>query len=117
VALAAFLGHLYPIFLKFKGGKGIATGLGAFLALSPISSILSFLVFAAVVLKWRYISLGSLAATAFFPIFLALISPHPIYIPFAVVIGALIFYRHHENIGRLMAGTESKFGAKKSAEL
>jgi len=116
VALAAFLGHLYPIFLKFKGGKGIATGLGAFLALSPLSSILSFLVFGAVILKWRYISLGSLAATAVFPIFLALISPHPIYIPFAVVIGVLIFYRHHENIGRLMQGTESKFGARKSAE-
>ncbi len=116
VALAAFLGHLYPIFLKFKGGKGIATGLGAFLALAPLCAILSFLVFAAVVYKWRYISLGSLTATAAFPILLALLNPHPIYIPFAVIIGVFIFYRHRENIERLLGGRESKFGQKKSSE-
>jgi glycerol-3-phosphate acyltransferase PlsY len=116
VALAAFLGHLYPIFLKFKGGKGIATGLGAFLALAPLSAILSFLVFAAVVYKWRYISLGSLTATAAFPILLALLNPHHIYIPFAVIIGVFIFCRHRENIERLLGGRESKFGQKKSAE-
>jgi len=116
VALAAFLGHLYPIFLKFKGGKGIATGLGAFLALAPLSAILSLLVFLAAVYKWRYISLGSLAATAAFPIFLALLNPHHLYIPFAVIIGVLIFYRHRENIERLLGGRESKFGTKKSAE-
>ena len=114
VALAAFLGHLYPVFLKFKGGKGIATGLGAFLALAPIPALLSFLLFLAVVYKWRYISLGSLAATAAFPVFLGLMSPHAVYIPFAVIIGIFIFYRHQENIGRLLAGNESKFGQKKS---
>ena len=116
VALAAFLGHLYPIFLKFKGGKGIATGLGAFLALAPLSAILSLLVFLAVVYKWRYISLGSLTATAAFPILLAVLNPHRIYIPFAVIIGVLIFYRHRENLERLLGGRESKFGAKKSSE-
>ena len=116
VALAAFLGHLYPVFLKFKGGKGIATGLGAFLALSPPSALASLLVFGGVVYKWRYISLGSLAATAAFPVLLALLNPHRIYIPFALVIGALIFYRHRENIERLLAGRESRFGAKKGAE-
>ena len=116
VALAAFLGHLYPIFLKFKGGKGIATGLGVFLALSPLPALLACLVFSAVVFKWRYISLGSLAATAAFPIFLAWLNPHRIYIPFAVIIGVLIFYRHRENIQRLLGGRESKFGAKRSAE-
>ena len=116
VALAAFLGHLYPIYLKFKGGKGIATALGAFLALAPLAAILSFLVFAAVVYKSRYISLGSLTATAAFPILLALLHSQAIYIPFAVIIGALIFYRHRENIQRLLAGKENKFGAEKSAE-
>jgi glycerol-3-phosphate acyltransferase PlsY len=116
VALAAFLGHLYPIYLKFKGGKGIATGLGAFLALAPLAAVLSFLVFAAVVYKSRYISLGSLTATAAFPVLLALLHFPAIYIPFAVTIGALIFYRHRENIQRLLAGKENKFGAKKSAE-
>ena len=116
VALAVFLGHLYPIYLKFKGGKGIATGLGAFLALAPLAAVLSFLVFAAVVYKSRYISLGSLIATASFPVLLGLLHSPVIYIPFAVTIGALIFYRHRENIQRLLAGKENKFGAKKSAE-
>ncbi len=116
VALAAFLGHLYPIYLKFKGGKGIATALGAFLALAPVAAILSFLVFAAVVYKSRYISLGSLTATAAFPVLLVLLHSQAIYIPFAVIIGALIFYRHRENIQRLRAGKENKFGAQKSVE-
>ncbi|NWF54673.1 MAG: glycerol-3-phosphate 1-O-acyltransferase PlsY [Syntrophaceae bacterium] len=114
VALTVFLGHLYPVFLKFKGGKGIATGLGAFLALATLPAILSFFVFAAVVYKSRYISLGSLTAAAVFPVFLALFNPHPIYIPFAIVIGLFIFWRHRDNIQRLMAGIENKFGAKKS---
>ncbi len=116
VALAAFLGHLYPVYLGFRGGKGAATGLGAFIALSPLSALLSILVFGAVVYIWRYISLGSLAAAAAFPVFLALnpFSHHPIYIPFAVIIGALIFYRHRDNIERLLAGRENKFGQKKN---
>jgi len=112
IALAAFLGHLYPIFLKFKGGKGIATGLGVFLALSPLPAVLSLLVFGVVVYKWRFVSLGSLSATAAFPILLALLNPHRIYIPFAIIIGILIFYRHRENIQRLTAGKESKFGQR-----
>jgi len=69
-----------------------------------------------VVYKWRYISLGSLTATAAFPIFLALLNPHHIYIPFAVIIGVLIFYRHRENIERLLGRRESKFGSRKSAQ-
>ena len=113
VALVAFLGHLYPIFLKFKGGKGIATGLGVFLALSPLPAILALLVFAAVVARWRFISLGSLAAAAAFPIFLALLNPHRIYIPFAIIVTVLIYYRHRENIERLLEGRESKFGTQK----
>lgn len=112
VALVAFSGHLYPIFLKFKGGKGIATGLGVFLALSPLPAILSFLIFGAVLYKWRYVSLGSLAATAAFPFLLSLLNPHHIYIPFAIIIGVLIFYRHRENIERLLAGKETKFGER-----
>ncbi len=115
VALAAFLGHVFPVFLKFKGGKGIATGLGVFLSLAPLPALLSLLVFGAVVYRWRYISLGSLAATAAFPILLALFSPQMIYIPFALIIGILIFYRHRENIDRLLGQKESKFGARKSA--
>ena len=112
VALAAFLGHLYPIFLKFKGGKGIATGLGVFLALSPLPAILSLFVFGAVLYRWRFVSLGSLSATAAFLFLLALLNPHRIYIPFALIIGVLIFYRHRENIERMLGGKESKIGEK-----
>jgi glycerol-3-phosphate acyltransferase PlsY len=112
VALAAFLGHLYPIFLKFKGGKGIATGLGVFLALSPLPAILSLFVFGAVLYRWRFVSLGSLSATAAFLFLLALLNPHRIYIPFALIIGVLIFYRHRENIERMLGGKESKIGVK-----
>jgi glycerol-3-phosphate acyltransferase PlsY len=115
VALVAFLGHLFPIFLKFKGGKGVATGLGVFTALSPLSTILAAVVFVLVVFKWRYISLGSLTAAAAFVIFLALLDPQKIYIPFALIVAALVFYRHRENIERLMAGKENKFGVKKES--
>jgi glycerol-3-phosphate acyltransferase PlsY len=112
VALAAFLGHIFSVFLKFKGGKGAATALGVFLALSPLSAGLAFAVCAATVAKWRYISLGSLVATAAFPGFLLLFDPHRVIVPFALIIAALIFWRHRENIKRLLAGTESKFGKK-----
>ena len=113
VALVAFLGHIYPIFLKFKGGKGAATGLGIFLALSPLPTALAAIVFVLVVFRWRYISLGSLTAAASVVVFLALLDPHKIYIPFAFIVAALIFYRHRENIERLMEGRENKFGVKK----
>jgi glycerol-3-phosphate acyltransferase PlsY len=115
VALVAFSGHLFPVFLKFKGGKGVATGLGIFIALSPLPTALAAVVFVLVVFKWRYISLGSLAAAAAFVVFLALLDPHKIYIPFAFIVAALIFYRHRENIERLMGGQENKFGAKKES--
>jgi acyl phosphate:glycerol-3-phosphate acyltransferase len=115
VALTAFFGHLYPIFLRFKGGKGVATGIGVFLALAPLPALLAFLIFAAVVYFSRYISLGSLVASASFPVFLALFNPHKVYIPFAVIVAALIFYRHRENIDRLVKGKENKFGAKKES--
>ena len=115
VALIAFIGHLYPVFLKFKGGKGVATGLGIFFALSYLSTLLAAIVFVLVVFKWRYISLGSLAASAAVVLFLGLFDPHKIYIPFAAIVAALIFYRHRENIERLLAGKENKFGVGKKA--
>ncbi len=113
IAIAAFLGHLFPIFLKFKGGKGIATGLGIFLALAPLAAIFSLSVFSAIVYKWRYVSLGSLSATAVFPLFLYLLKAPPSFILFAIIMAILIFYRHRENISRLRAGRESKIGQSK----
>jgi acyl phosphate:glycerol-3-phosphate acyltransferase len=115
VACVAFLGHLYPVFLNFKGGKGVATGLGVFIALSPLPTLLAAAVFVFTVFKWRYISLGSIAAAGAFVVFLSLLDPHKIYIPFAMAVAALIVYRHRENIARLMAGTENKFGVKKES--
>jgi len=116
VALAVFLGHLYPLYLKFKGGKGIATALGAFLALSPLPALLSFIIFILVLYRWRYVSLGSLAATAAFPVLLFFFNMPKIYILFAVAIGGFIFFRHRENIRRLLEGKESKFGASRKTE-
>ncbi len=113
IAIAAFLGHLFPVFLKFKGGKGIATGLGIFLALAPLPAILSLGVFGALVYKWRYVSLGSLSASAAFPLFLYLLNAPPAFILFAIIMAILIFYRHRENIARLRTGRESKIGQSK----
>lgn len=115
VAIAAFVGHLYPIFFKFKGGKGVATCLGALIALSPVLSVIVLgawiLVFAAL----RYSSLAALAAIAVGLIYGWHIMPPAFYIAFAVM-GLALFWRHRGNIERLVKGTESKFGSKKEKE-
>ncbi len=114
-SVAAILGHCFPVWLKFRGGKGVATGVGVFLALAPLQVALALIIFAIVVAIWRYISLGSIIATAAFPL-LVYFMKHP---PLPIVLGAagsalIIITRHHANIRRLLAGTESKVGAKKS---
>ncbi len=108
VALAAFLGHLYPIFLSFKGGKGVATALGVFMVIAPLAVVCAVVVFIVVVGIWRYVSLGSLAASAVMPVFIAATGYSPVYVGFAVVVGGLIFYRHRGNIKRLWEGSEKK---------
>ena len=110
VALTTFLGHLYPVFLSFKGGKGVATALGIFLVISPIALILSAAIFMALVHKFRYVSLGSLSASAAMPILIGLIScsDYKVYMLLSVCISALIFYKHKENINRLLNGEELK---------
>jgi glycerol-3-phosphate acyltransferase PlsY len=114
-ACAAVLGHCFPVWLKFRGGKGVATGVGVFIAIAPWQVILVLVIFALVVAIWRYISLGSIIATAAFPV-LAYIMKHP---PRQAVFGAavaaaIIIARHHANIVRLIKGTESKVGQKKA---
>jgi glycerol-3-phosphate acyltransferase PlsY len=114
-SVAAILGHCFPVWLKFRGGKGVATGVGVFIALAPVQVVLVLLIFAIVVAIWRYISLGSIAGTAAFPL-LVYFMKHP---PLPIVLGAagsalIIIAMHHANIGRLLAGTESKVGGKKS---
>ena len=113
--LAAFLGHLFPLFLKFKGGKGVATALGVYLALDPFAVVITVIVFVLVLLKWRFVSLGSLVGVAAMPLLLYLLNAPDYYIYLALVIGALIFIKHKDNIRRLLAGTENKIGRSKDS--
>jgi len=108
VAIAAFAGHLFPVWLRFKGGKGVATGLGIFLVLAPWAALAGLATWVGVYLATRISSVGSLAgslvcvASGFY-----LLGPTPIAWGCAAV-GALIWWRHRENIGRLVRGEEGK---------
>lgn len=113
VGCAAFLGHLFPIFLKFRGGKGVATALGVYLALSPATILISAVLFALVLLKWRYVSAGSLAGAASVPLFFYLLDVPGIYIVLSFVVTVLVVLKHMGNIKRLMAGTEHRLGSPK----
>ncbi|MEE8450184.1 MAG: glycerol-3-phosphate 1-O-acyltransferase PlsY [Thermodesulfobacteriota bacterium] len=108
-ALAAFLGHLYPIYLKFRGGKGVAVGLGAFLALAPLVGVVVFLIWAAVVALSKRVSLGSLVAALSLPAMVWVFKEGLPYLILAGGITVLIFYRHRDNIRRLISGTEPGF--------
>jgi glycerol-3-phosphate acyltransferase PlsY len=114
VGIAAFLGHLYPVFLRFKGGKGVATALGVFLALAPWATLVLILVFALVLLAARAVSLSSMIAAAAAPLVLWLSSQPPTYVWMSFLIAAMIVLRHRENIERLLSGTEPKLGAASS---
>lgn len=110
VGLAAFLGHLFPLYIGFKGGKGVATGFGIFLALSTGSAIVAGLLFAGVVWKWRIVSLGSLAAAAALPLLTGFFGrPAPIVL-LALVVAVLTAWKHQGNIQRLLEGTERRMG-------
>jgi len=111
IGLAAFLGHVYTIFLGFKGGKGVATALGVFLGVAPLAVCGALLVFVGVVCWSRYISLGSITAAAAMPVFVTLLKPQPALILMTVAVAALVIWKHRENIQRLRAGTESRFRA------
>lgn len=111
VALAAFLGHVYTIFLGFKGGKGVATALGVFLAISPLAVGAVIIIFVAVVWRWRYISLGSIIAAVTMPGMIAIIDSRPPIVIMTSIVALLIVWKHRENINRLKMGTESKFKA------
>lgn len=111
IGLAAFLGHIFTIFLGFKGGKGVATALGVFLAVSPTAVATVLLIFVAVVWKWRYISLGSIVAALAMPGMVAVFDARPPIVMMTVVIALLVVWKHRENIKRLKDGSESKFKA------
>ena len=110
--LSPFLGHIFPIFLGFKGGKGVATALGVYLIISPIAVLIEFLAFAGIVWKWRFISLGSIICVTTIPILIAFFrSDSQAYFMISVNIAALFLYRHQANNSRLLQGTENKWKA------
>jgi glycerol-3-phosphate acyltransferase PlsY len=125
VGIAAILGHVFPVYLNFRGGKGVATSFGVALGVWPyftVCAVIALLVWVACVLKWRYISLASICAALTFPVTLviaAAVAPNwdlgqiwPLLVV-AVAIPILVIIRHRENIARLRAGTESKVRSKK----
>jgi glycerol-3-phosphate acyltransferase PlsY len=114
-ALFAIVGHMFPIWLKFRGGKGVATGVGSFLMIAPKAALISVLIFAGVVLLFRYVSLGSILAVATFPFLAWLLHEYgntSVALTLMLLASLLIVVKHSENIRRLLAGTESRFGSK-----
>jgi glycerol-3-phosphate acyltransferase PlsY len=114
VGIAAFLGHLYPVFLRFRGGKGVATAFGVFLGLAPWAAGILALIFAAIVLTGRVVSLGSMVTAACAPLVLWLLRYSPALILMSGFIAAMIILRHRENIRRLLSGTEPKLSTSNS---
>ncbi|MDW7740147.1 MAG: glycerol-3-phosphate 1-O-acyltransferase PlsY [Bacillota bacterium] len=111
--LLAMIGHSFPVFLRFKGGKAVATGVGAVVALSGWVAIILLALFVIIVALTRYVSLGSIIGALSTPLLFWLLGFDPLYILFGVIMAALIVGRHHENIGRLLKGHESKISRKK----
>ena len=119
--VVALLGHCFPVWLKFKGGKGVATALGVFLMLAPLAALGAALFFLLVVLLWRYVSLGSVSAAAAMPLLVYFLwapghAPPLVVIFGTLFVSALVIFKHHANLQRLVDGTEPKFSFGKSRE-
>lgn len=117
VAFAVFLGHLFPIFFKFKGGKGVATAAGILLAIHPWLGLATLATWVIIAFFFRYSSLAALASCVFVPFYTFLLfgldTPRSPYVFAVIPMCALLVWRHKENIVKLMNGTESRLGAKK----
>ena len=117
-ALFAVLGHIFTIWLRFKGGKGVATGFGVFLAASPWAALAAITVFIVVLYLSKYVSLASVLGSLSFPFFAWFLikgEQPPAFLAAQLIVAALIIVRHHENIRRLLNGTENRLGKKKTA--
>jgi glycerol-3-phosphate acyltransferase PlsY len=117
-ALCAVLGHMFPVWLGFKGGKGVATGFGVFLVAAPWAALAAIAVFVLVMALSRYVSLSSIVGSASFPIFAWYLvhGDRPwFFIAVQFVVALLVIAKHHENIRRLLAGTESRFSKRATA--
>jgi glycerol-3-phosphate acyltransferase PlsY len=112
-ALCAILGHIYTVWLRFKGGKGVATAFGVFLALAPLAAVAALIVFIVAFALSKYVSLASILAAVAFPIF-ALLLPHLSYsswlIAIICIVPVIVIAKHRQNIARLLNGTEYRFG-------
>ncbi len=113
-AFFAVLGHLFPVWLKFRGGKGVATSLGAFILLTPKSILCMVVLFLLIAVAFRYVSLGSIVVAAAFPLLAWALHEYadPHQLIFICLVSALVIWRHRQNIGRLATGTESKLESK-----
>ncbi len=109
VGFFAILGHCYSPFLSFRGGKGVATGLGVYLALSPLAVLMAAGVFGLVIWRWRYVSLASISAAWAMVPFIYLVQKNPLLTLFTALIALLITWRHRANIQRLVKGEETRF--------
>ena len=110
--LAVFLGHLYPVFFGFRGGKGVATALGVWLVLAPAVGALLLATWLAVALVSRYSSLAALSAALLAPVYVWWLAPLGVYIALGAAMSLLLLWRHRTNIRNLLAGTETRIGAK-----
>src|SRR5882762_2590415 len=118
-AVATLIGHCFPVWLKFKGGKGVAPALGVFLMLAPLAALGALLVFILVCLAWRYVSLGSVSAAAAMPLLMYFLwapgHAPPLVVDFGTLFAsALVIFKHDANLQRLADGTEPKFSFGKS---
>lgn len=117
-AMSSVLGHVYPPWLKFKGGKGVATSAGALLALTPIATLIGVAIWVMVFWLTRYVSLASIAAAVVLPIIILIIRSHDqnsgrLLVYSSVCVGAVVIWRHRSNLSRLMRGTETRFTRKR----
>jgi len=117
-AVCALVGHVYPLWLGFKGGKGVATGFGVFLGITATAALVALAAFIVIFVLSRYVSLASIIAAIAFPV-AALLLPHEALTPFMIAVVILlpliVIAKHHANIRRLLAGTEYRFGKSKAA--
>jgi acyl phosphate:glycerol-3-phosphate acyltransferase len=113
-AFFAVLGHLFPLWLKFRGGKGVATSLGAFILLTPKSILCMVILFLFIAVAFRYVSLGSVTVAAAFPLLVWALREYgdPRQLILIALVSALVIWKHRQNISRLTAGTESKLKGK-----
>ena len=106
-AFAAFSGHLFPVFLAFRGGKGVATALGVMVVISPLATLICIVIFVVVAYISKYVSLGSMYAAVSMPLFIGLFTHAIEYVVLALAVAALIVFKHRANIKRIRTGTEN----------